>query len=161
MCPDEQRPPDSEDGQESALFRERRRLLNWMLGGSVAAWLGVVIYPSIRYLLPPEGTAVDVRSVKLGNVKEYDKNSGTLFRIGNKPGILIRTVTGEFRAFIAICTHLDCTVQFKKDEGLIWCACHNGKYNLQGTNISGPPPRPLTPLVVSLKGDEVYVSFPS
>jgi Rieske Fe-S protein len=161
MSPEDHRPSESEDGQESSMFRERRHLLNWLLGASVASWLGVVIYPSIRYLLPPAGTAVEVRSVKLGKAADYEKNSGTLFRIGNKPGILIRTSAGEFRAFVAVCTHLDCTVQFRKDEGLIWCACHNGRYNLQGTNISGPPPRPLAPLVVALKGDEVYVSFPS
>jgi cytochrome b6-f complex iron-sulfur subunit len=137
----------------------RRRMLDILLGASLFAWLGSVFYPILRYLLPPPGAAVKENSVKLGKVKDYEKNSGTLFRIGNKPGILICTATGELRAFSAVCTHLDCTVQFKKDEGDIWCACHNGRYNLQGANISGPPPRPLTPLVVSLQGDEVHVSL--
>jgi len=51
---------------------------------------------------------------------------------------------GNFKAFSATCTHLDCTVQFKNDTQQIWCACHNGLYDLEGRNISGPPPRPLT-----------------
>jgi cytochrome b6-f complex iron-sulfur subunit len=139
----------------------RRRVLHSLLGVSLVAWLGSVIYPITRYLLPPKGDEIKVQSVKVGNVKDFEKNSGNIFRIGNKPGILVRTSTGEFRAFIAICTHLQCTVQFKKDESAIWCACHNGRYNLQGINISGPPPRPLSPLVVAQKGDDIYASFAS
>jgi Rieske Fe-S protein len=150
------RHPDRSGGPSSF---GRRRLLNGLLGASAFTWLGSVIYPVVRYLFPPAGQEIKEQSVKLGMVGDYAKDSGTLFRLGNKPGILLRTSGGEFRAFIAICTHLDCTVQFKQDEGVIWCACHNGRYNLQGTNISGPPPRPLTPLVVSLKGDEVHVSL--
>ena len=137
----------------------RRRILDFLLVGSSLAWLGSLIYPVIRYLLPVAGHAIEEKSVKLGKLEEIEQKNGLLFRIGNKPGILIRTETGELQAFIAVCTHLDCTVQFKADEGVIWCACHNGRYNLQGTNISGPPPRPLTPLEVRLKGDEVHVSL--
>jgi Rieske Fe-S protein len=139
----------------------RRRFLDWLLGTTFFVWLASVVYPAIRYLLPPAGPAIRETSVLVGKVGDFKKNSGTLFRIGNKPGILIRTPAGEFRAFIAICTHLDCTVQFKAEEGVIWCACHNGKYNLHGINISGPPPRPLTPLNVAQKGDEIHVSLPS
>jgi Rieske Fe-S protein len=81
-----------------------------------------------------------------------------MFKIGSKPGILIRTADGEFKAFGATCTHLDCTVQYKTDEKLIWCACHNGKYDINGKNISGPPPAPLTPLNIVIQKDEVFVS---
>jgi Rieske Fe-S protein len=41
---------------------------------------------------------------------------------------------------------------------VIWCACHNGKYDLNGRNISGPPPRPLDPYIVKIKGEEVFIS---
>lgn len=148
-----------ESGQPAS--PSRRHFLNYLLGTTLFAWLASAAYPVIRYLLPPKGPPIKQRSVDLGSEKKYAKDSGTMFRIGNKPGILIRTPTGEFRAFIAICTHLGCTVQFRKDWGVIWCACHNGRYNLQGINISGPPPRPLTPLVVSLVGEKVHVSFSS
>ena len=58
----------------------------------------------------------------------------------------------------ATCTHLDCTVQFKSDQSILWCACHNGKYDLNGRNISGPPPRPLDPFRVVIQGEEVLIS---
>ncbi|MBI4395998.1 MAG: Rieske 2Fe-2S domain-containing protein, partial [Elusimicrobia bacterium] len=37
------------------------------------------------------------------------------------------------------------------------CACHNGRYDLSGRNISGPPPRPLDLFNVRVEGDEVVV----
>ena len=152
-------PAEAEPCQECS--PGRRRVLNGLLGITATTWLGSVAYPVVRFLIPPEGPAIRETSVKVGVAGDFKPNSGTMFRIGNKPGLLVRTATGEFRAFIAICTHLDCTVQFKQDEGLIWCACHNGHYNMQGTNISGPPPRPLQTLKVALQGEEVHVSMES
>ena len=61
-------------------------------------------------------------------------------------------------AFSAICTHLDCTVQFREDLSRIWCACHNGHFDLTGRNVEGPPPRPLDAFEVNVRGDEIVVS---
>ncbi len=33
---------------------------------------------------------------------------------------------------------------------MIWCACHNGHYDLFGKNVAGPPPRPLEPYKVQV-----------
>jgi len=150
-------PPAPDDPREI----RRRKFINVSLGASLAVWCGSAVYPVTRYLFPPEGPAIEESSVKVGPESDFPKPSGTLFRIGNKPGLLVRTASGEFRAYIAICTHLDCTVQYKEDESIIWCACHNGKYNLQGANIAGPPPRPLQPLEVAQKGEDIYVSLPT
>ena len=78
-------------------------------------------------------------------------NSGMLFKFGSRPGIVVRTVEGEVRAFSAVCTHLDCTVQFKSDTAQLWCACHNGTYDLSGAVVSGPPPRGLERFVVNVR----------
>jgi Rieske Fe-S protein len=98
--------------------------------------------------------------VVAGSVNELAPNSGKIFRYINKPGILIRTPApeGEYRAMTAICTHLGCTVQYRSDEQLIWCACHNGWYDLTGRNIKGPPPRPLERYEVHIQGDKIIAS---
>jgi len=71
---------------------------------------------------------------------------------------LIRTPsTGEYRAFTAVCTHLGCTVQYRPDLQEIWCPCHNGIYDLQGRNVSGPPPRPLAQYQVHIQGQDIVV----
>ena len=75
---------------------------------------------------------------------------------------MIRSLDGELHAFSAVCTHLECTVQFKADTSQIWCACHNGLYDLAGHVVSGPPPRSLERLAVNVRGEpgneEIVVS---
>jgi Rieske Fe-S protein len=138
--------------------KSKRDFLQWILAGGVTAFLGAVLYPIFAYLIPPKQTEVEVSSVKAGKLSEMEKESGKIIKFGTKPVILIRTANDEVRVFSATCTHLDCTVQFRKDFGMIWCACHNGKYDLNGRNISGPPPRPLDELRVVVQGDEILIS---
>ncbi len=49
----------------------------------------------------------------------------------------------RLRALSAKCTHEGCTVQYVPGESVLWCACHNGRFDLDGKVVSGPPPRPL------------------
>jgi len=136
----------------------KRDFLKYILAGGLVAWLASVLYPIVEYLQPPKQSEVEVSSVKAGKLSAIEKDSGTLIRFGNKPVILIRTAAGDLHALSATCTHLECTVQYRKDLGVIWCACHNGKYDLNGRNISGPPPRPLEPYRVVVQGDDVLIS---
>jgi Rieske Fe-S protein len=138
--------------------QSKRDFLRYFLGGGVLAWLGAVFYPVFAYLKPPKQGDVEVTSVKAGKLSEIEKESGTIVRFGNKPVIMVRTAEGEVHAFSATCTHLDCTVQFRKDMGVIWCACHNGKYDLNGRVVSGPPPRPLDEYRVIIQADDVIIS---
>ena len=137
---------------------ERRKFLDYLRGTSVGMTLIAVFYPVIRFMIPPEVIESAQASVVAGKVKDLAQNSGLIFKFGNKPGILIRGASGELKAFSATCTHLDCIVQYRSDQKLIWCACHNGQYNLSGQNIGGPPPRPLEEYVVNVRGDDIVVS---
>lgn len=144
---------------ESNTVNEKKRdLLKWVLSGGLIAFIGSILYPILDYLKPPSQGEVDVTSVKVGKLSDIPKNSGQIVKFGSKPVILIRTSTGDLKAFSAVCTHLECTVQYRGDLGVIWCACHNGKYDLNGRNISGPPPRPLDEFKVIQQGDEISVS---
>ncbi len=138
----------------------RRKFLDFLLGGSAISVIVGAIYPVFRYLTPPEQETAVVSSVNLGVSSNFKPNSGQIFRFGKKPGIIIRDREGKFRAFFATCTHLDCIVQYDQKEESIWCACHNGRYDINGTNISGPPPKPLPQLKVNIlpEGDEVVVT---
>jgi cytochrome b6-f complex iron-sulfur subunit len=136
----------------------RRRLLDSVLGAGFVSTLAAIVYPVWRYLIPPVSGEPSAQSVVAGQAGQVKPNSGSIFKFGSKPGLLVRTADGELKAFSAVCTHLDCTVQFKSDTSQIWCACHNGMYDLQGNVVSGPPPRPLERLVVNQRGDEIVVS---
>ena len=138
--------------------QSKRDFLRYILVGGLFAWLASILYPIFAYLKPPKQGEVEVSSVKAGKLSELEKDSGRIIKFGTKPVILIRTAAGDLRALSATCTHLDCTVQYRKDMGLIWCACHNGRYDLNGRNVAGPPPRPLDPYRVVVQGDDVFVS---
>lgn len=136
----------------------RRSFLDFLLGASALATLGAIVYPIIRFMAPPQIVESTEQSVVAAKINEIPPNSGKIFKFGNKPGILVRTAAGELKAFSATCTHLDCIVQYRDDTKQIWCACHNGQYNLSGQNIGGPPPRPLEEFQVNTRGDDVVVT---
>jgi len=136
----------------------RKGFVDWLIGSSLGGFLLAVLYPVTRYLIPPKVAESSTSSVTVPfQPTDLPSNSGQIFKFGSKPGILIRTPTGELRAFSAICTHLDCTVQYRDDLAHIWCACHNGHYDLNGTNIAGPPPRPLEEFDVNVRGTDIVV----
>ncbi len=144
--------------QDGGSVLSRRGVLSWVLGTSLGAAVLAALYPVFRFVVPPEVAEAPVNRVLAGKLSELPPNSGRVFRFGSRPGIVIRTSAGDVRAFSAVCTHLACTVQYRPDMQHIWCACHNGVYDLQGKNIAGPPPRPLEAYRVDVKGDEVYVT---
>ncbi|MBI4354523.1 MAG: Rieske (2Fe-2S) protein [Candidatus Omnitrophica bacterium] len=139
-------------------FLTRRAFLRSLLKGGVLALLGATLYPILRYLYPVKGAESVVTSVAAAKVDELAVNTAKIFRFGNRPGMLVHTPQGELKAFSAVCTHLNCTVQYDEDASVIWCACHNGKFDLNGQVISGPPPKPLESYQVNVRGDDVIVS---
>ena len=148
--------PEGSEAENQSL--PRRAFVRVLLGGGFLASLLSFFYPVARYLLPPPASESSSDEVVAGQVGELKNNSGKIFRFGSKPGLLIRATDGSYHALSATCTHLDCTVQYRGDLQRVWCACHNGMYDLNGRNISGPPPRPLQVYEVHVRGDEIVVT---
>lgn len=139
----------------------RRGFLEVILGGGVLATLGSIFYPVAKYIMPPATAEADPSQLKLSFTKadiEAEPKKAKYFKYGRELGIIVVDDDGTLHALTATCTHLDCTVQNRPDWGVIWCSCHNGKYDLNGRNISGPPPNPLTPFKVKESGNEIFVS---
>ena len=55
----------------------------------------------------------------------------------------VRRKEGKFTVFAVNCAHLECPVAWFPESGLFLCPCHGGVYTEDGTNVAGPPPRPL------------------
>jgi Rieske Fe-S protein len=136
----------------------RRHWIGVFLGGGLLASLVSFVYPVLRYLIPPGVADLGGDEIVAAKIAELKPNSAKIFRFGSHPGLLIRNADGTYRALSATCTHLGCTVQYRGDLRQIWCACHNGIYDLNGRNVSGPPPRPLDVFDVHSRGDEIVVS---
>jgi len=141
--------------------KTRRSFLEAILGGSALLAIGAVMYPVYRYITPPETAEANLSQLKLSFSRseiESESQKAKYFKYGRSLGIIYLTDKNELKAMEATCTHLDCTVQHRPDIGILWCSCHNGRYGLDGTNISGPPPRPLAAYQVKEVDDVIFVS---
>jgi len=144
--------------EETAKKPGRRKFVDLLLSGGILASAVSFFYPVIRYLIPPKSTDLGSDTVVAGKVGDLKPNTAKIFRFGSKPGLLVMTAEGEYKAMSAVCTHLDCTVQYRGDLHQVWCACHNGLYDMAGRNVSGPPPRPLDQFEVHVRGGEIVVN---
>jgi Rieske Fe-S protein len=71
--------------------------------------------------------------------------------------LLVRLSVSEFVAFNQKCTHLSCAVIPRPAEGSFYCPCHEGRFDLRtGEPTAGPPRRPLTRVVLEIRGRDIY-----
>jgi Rieske Fe-S protein len=145
-------------GEPAGAGKSRRNWISVLLGLGFSGSAVSFLYPAIRFMMPPDVAGPVVDEVVVGKADDFPPNTGRIFKFGNKPGILIRSDQDEWRAFSAVCTHLNCTVQFQEDTHQIWCACHNGLFDLNGNVVGGPPPKPLEEFEVNLRGGDVVIS---
>jgi menaquinol-cytochrome c reductase iron-sulfur subunit len=143
--------------------KRREFLIRLGTGAGIAA-IGYQAVASLRSLVP--NVSYDApTTVKLGSPAEFPDGLKFLpderlfvFREGN-----------TFHAVSAVCTHLGCTVraetltqpEMRSVEGQTLrlthrfvCPCHGSKYEGDGTNVSGPAPRPLAWYRLSLATDD-------
>jgi Rieske Fe-S protein len=122
----------------------RRSFLDLLLSASVVAWLGSVLYPVLRYLKPLSlpGPSGPVRLTR-AEVAKVEVDKFAIIPVGRERLLVFEDPKGELRALDAKCTHEGCTVRYVARDALIWCACHNGRFDLEGRVLAGPPPRPL------------------
>ena len=137
----------------------RRHLIRWLLGFSVVSTLGGVLTPIVSYLWP-QAHAQSNRGGRtlVGAASDFLLNSGTVVSVNNEPVMVVNTEAAGIQVFSAICTHLACVVYWHEGRQVIQCPCHDGRFNpLDGTVISGPPPRPLPAYKFEVVEGQVYV----
>lgn len=143
---------------------------------AIAATLVAIFYPVIWFLRPRRATVSGAQEMAAPfKVSEVLTSKQNPFNFAGRPCLVVVTPEGTKRlargerlqaddvhAFDGICTHLACTVEHRADKGDIFCNCHEGIFDLNGRNVSGPPPRPLTSYKVILRGEpgqeEIIVS---
>jgi len=145
----------------------RRTALLRSLQVAMSAAFAVICYPVAMFLRPRRATTSGgLEIVAPFTIKDLLAGARDPFEFAGKPCLVVLTEEGrkraaagealrsdDVKAFNAICTHVDCTVRFRADSRDIYCSCHNGIYDVNGQVVSGPPPRPLTPYTVSLRGE--------
>ena len=140
----------------------RRDWLLLSLQGIVAASVAVLLYPVARFLRPRKETKSGALEVvapfQFNQLLKGEPKTQLPFDFGGKPCLVIWINDGRpdgvLQAFNAVCTHLECTVEYRADHKDIFCNCHNGVYDLNGRNVAGPPPRPLETYKVTRRGKD-------
>ncbi len=139
----------------------RRDFFTGLIYGGLGSLAAFIAYPVVRFLYYekklPLPKAVTVSQADLASISP---NSAVYFQYGYLPGILVKTETGELRAFSAKCTHLDCNVQYLPESKKFHCACHEGYFDSTGKNIAGPPPSPLQAFTIKQEEDIIVISCP-
>ena len=135
----------------------RRTLVSWLLGGGVAASLASFFYPVVVSSNPQVAEA-SVNEVAAGKVQDLKPNSGKIVKFGNKPALLVRIRRYRMEGILRRLHPSQLHRAVSGSAPQIWCACHNGTYDLNGRVVSGPPPKPLEELAVKVRGDEVVIS---
>jgi cytochrome b6-f complex iron-sulfur subunit len=131
----------------------RRHFIDLLLGASALAWLASIIYPIIRYLkpLPQTGPGGPTHLTRDESAKLEQKQFVIVPVSGER--VIIVQAQDRVCAFSAKCTHEGCTVTYLPGQSVIWCPCHDGRFDLNGRVISGPPPRPLAAFAVNRQAD--------
>jgi cytochrome b6-f complex iron-sulfur subunit len=132
----------------------RRSVLDVLLGVGILGWLASIAYPVLRYLRPisPQEGSGPRRLTREEAVK-LERERTLIVRHGSTRILLFEDPEQRLRALEARCTHEGCTVQYVPADSLVWCACHNGRFDLDGRVLSGPPPRPLARWVAHREPD--------
>lgn len=151
----------SEASGEPRRTTRRGWLADVALAGGVLAFAVMTARTLLRYLRPLAAPVTGESDVHLtAEQRRRIAEAGfAIVRLGEERVIVLRSARGKLVAASARCTHENCTVSYKADEDVIFCACHNGKFDLSGRVIAGPPPRPLpTFRVAGDLGTRVVVS---
>ena len=162
-------------------YIERRRFLSGMVGGGAVALGATVAAPITAFVAARQSEPVP-------DFQEYDRadwhtaaGQSRIVRYGPLPVLIVaarsddRSAGGQsssdggagassdasasLRVFLATCTHLDCIVGYQVEQQCIVCACHDGRFDLEGRVISGPPPAPLQRLHHVVRGDRLVLAL--
>jgi cytochrome b6-f complex iron-sulfur subunit len=131
----------------------RRRFIDLLLGTAALGWLVSLVYPIIRYLTPlPQTGATGPTRLTRDEAAKLEQNKFVIVPVSGHRVIVLQSQDQLF-AFSAKCTHEGCTVTFLPGQSAIWCPCHDGRFDLSGRVVSGPPPQPLAKYVAKRQPD--------
>ena len=138
---------------DSTSTTTRRHFLDLLLGASLLGWLVSVAYPIIRYLkpLPQTGPTGPTRLTREEAAK-LEQSKFVIVPVSGQRVIVLQSQE-KLLAFSAKCTHEGCTVTYQPGQSVLWCPCHDGRFDMNGRVLSGPPPRPLLQYVAQRQPD--------
>ncbi len=145
---------------------KRRRVLRGLLAGGILAGAAPFVYAAAKFL-SFQSVLGGSSTAQLSASDLTPDMPSKLVEIEGEPVIVVRELDNQIRAFTASCTHLGCIVSYRpqlligqEQKPGFYCKCHGGKYDVNGVNIPGTPPKsPLTEVTVEAVADDLTVSL--
>lgn len=159
--------PAAPSGNDPGL--SRRGFLAWAtagLGALIAAVLGAV---GIGYFISPAFSRRDEDWIDLGKASEFkagvpvkvdfvSRRRDAWVTVESRASAWILTPNGrDFIAYDPKCTHLGCPYRWDEARRKFLCPCHTATFDVDGSVVSGPPPRPLDRYPVKVVGGRLLV----
>ena len=138
--------PLNSNASASEPERNRRRFLLRLSWTGLSLFLATFLAAVVRFFWP-RASSRPARSFQVGFPDDY--RPGQVVYLPGRKLFIVRDEKG-FYSLSARCTHLGCLVVWNRDHHMFLCPCHGGKYDAEGRNVEGPPPRPLDLLTLRL-----------
>ncbi|MBP6834012.1 MAG: Rieske 2Fe-2S domain-containing protein [Deltaproteobacteria bacterium] len=135
----------------------RRTLLDLAVGATASGVGLLALLPAVRFATPPAQPTPGASGSVVGRREEFGENTARVVNLDGEPVLVLALPGGDFRAFMARCTHLGCVVSYNPAREQIECPCHGGRFGCDGRVLAGPPPSALRELPVVVRRDEVMV----
>lgn len=144
--------PD-ENAKTGGVNLSRRKLIRRVGIGATLLAMGGQAYAVLRSLVP-NVLYEDPKRFKVGTLDQFGEGA----RFIEDKRVFIFREKNTLHCISATCTHLGCTVKMQRlnqpkrvnaggreieEQVEFACPCHGSKYYGDGTNYSGPAPRPL------------------
>jgi len=133
-------------------------------GGVVAVLLGI---PIVGFLISPLFRREQVVWREVGDIAAVPDAQPTKFEVSFpqeawtqvdiKAAVYVVKRDGNTRVFSNVCSHMQCPVRWESALEQFLCPCHGGLYDMNGTNVGGPPPKPLPQYVHRIEGTTLFV----
>ncbi|MEB3198072.1 MAG: ubiquinol-cytochrome c reductase iron-sulfur subunit [Candidatus Sericytochromatia bacterium] len=149
----------------------RRKFLNQAINVVGAGITAILAVPLTAYFLDPavRSSASKKNWVKLGPASDLTASPKAFnFQTVRTEGFMKQNVNatayafmddaGQPQALSNTCTHLGCPAGWDEAKGKFFCPCHGGVYTKDGTNVAGPPPRPLPRFEAKVENGDVYIN---
>ena len=154
----------------------RRRLLETLVG-AVAAAIGVALaVPALAFLSYPArrrtvfggdqpldvaalGALPDGKPVRVTVTAPARRDAWTRLEHVTLGGCWLVRQGQSVRALSTVCPHAGCAVDWDAAHEAFVCPCHDSRFSTAGECVSGPSPRPMDALAVTVAEGRVRVAW--
>jgi Rieske Fe-S protein len=139
-------------------YVERRDFMKFMVLTSAAFAVGQLWIALQNFVRRRRAAAAERR---IATIDDIGVGSALVFHYPTEhdPCLLVRLAAAEFVAFGQKCTHLSCAVIPRPDQGIFYCPCHEGRFDVRtGAPTAGPPKRPLPRIALQVRGRDIFAT---